>query len=134
MVMHFLGHFSAALAAARAGIGNNMRLLHFAHNGLKLALTLAHAAANALVLVDLGNLAVIPVRPHGAGGAGLGAHHAAAALVHVNLGQVVHHGNGLKLAGQGATLAADATHPAVVADQVPLVRRTAQHAHGTVTG
>ena len=55
----------------------------------------------------------------------------AAALVHVDLGQMVHHGDGFKLAGQGAALAANAAHPAVVADQVSLVGGAAQQPHGT---
>ena len=93
-----LGALFCALTAASAGGEDLMRLLDFAGDGLKLALTLAQTAANAVILVDFGNLAIVPISPDGVRGASLGAHHAADALGHVELRQMVLHRDRAELA------------------------------------
>ena len=129
-----LGALFSAGTATGACIGNVMRMTNFAGNSLELASTLAHAAANANILVDHSLLAVIPIGRQSARGANLSAHHAAAALFTVNHRQIVHHGDCAKLAGLLATGATDATDLAVVRHQLTALSGTATELHRLLHG
>ena len=105
-----------------------MLLLQFALDGTELAVLGADGAANAGLLVDLSDLGGLQSLQR-AGGASLSALAAAAALVVVDHRQVVLHGDGLKLAGLHALLAADAAVLAHIHDSLELVGVVAEQSH-----
>ena len=106
-----------------------MLLLGFTGNGIELAGTLAHAAANADVPVDDCDLALIKQCLHGFRRAGFSTHHAFSALGIINLRQSVDHFNGLELTGLDASLASDTPGLAVGRDSLADARVMAGNVH-----
>mgnify|MGYP000264504638 FL=1 len=120
------GAFCYACAPSGTGSCDDVGLFPLAQDRLKMALTLAHAAANALGLVNFSNLPVVPVRPDGGGGARFSAHHAAHTLVHIEHRQVILHGNDIEVACVHAKFTANTAYPAVIRHSYAFLCRLAQ--------